>query len=426
MGLKKIAIVFWLALLMTSVKAQNYGEYPFEISRYNFIQYDSNKLDVLGEDYYFERIYKRIHKLVTTGEGNVQIVQIGGSHIQADQFSGQLRHRFQTFCGDQNAGRGFVFPYRLAHTNTPYGYYFSYEGSWQSCRNVERKKTCDLGMGGIQASTTDSISALTLLLEPNMDISYEFNTIKVFHNVDSSSFDIRIDSNLLLQKTAFPEKGYTEFRFNRMVDSLYFEFVQTDSIQTDFTLYGMLLENNQPGFVVHNLGINGASVPSFLRCNKLEDQLRVLRPDMVILGLGINDAYGKNFDTLYYEKNYDSLVQRIRWAAPNTSIVFCTNNDSYLYKRYANPNGELVRRSMYRLAKKHDAAVWDMYEVMGGFNSISLWQRNALAKRDKIHFTRNGYYLVGDLLFDAIIKSYGDYLQYDEVSKVKNQKGIKE
>jgi lysophospholipase L1-like esterase len=415
MGLKRLVLIVLGSLMMTSLQAQRLGEYPFELSYYNFIQYDSNKLDVFGEDFYFERLYKRMDQMLTTGEGTIQIVQIGGSHIQADQFSGQLRTRFQTFCGDHNAGRGFVFPYRLARTNTPYGYYFAYEGTWETCRNVERKKTCDMGIGGIQAKTTDSISALTLLLEPENDLDYSFNAFKVYHNVDSTSFEIKIDSSIISSIEAVPEKGYTQIILNQYIDSLYVEFVKMDSIQTDFTLYGFLLENNQPGFVFHNLGINGASVPSFLRCNLLEEQLRVIRPDLVILGLGINDAYGKNFSQEFYEANYDTLVKRIRWAAPNASIIFTTNNDSYLWKRYANTNGELVQESMYRLAKKHDAAVWDMYEVMGGFNSITLWQRNGLAKRDKIHFTRRGYLLAGDLLFDAIIKSYGDYLQYDKV-----------
>ena len=47
----------------------------------------------------------------------------------------------------------------------------------------------------------------------------------------------------------------------------------------------------------------------------------------------------------------------------------------------------------------------------GGLGSIKKWQDKGLAKSDKIHFTYKGYKLIGDLLFEAIINSYGDYVR---------------
>ena len=68
---------------------------------------------------------------------------------------------------------------------------------------------------------------------------------------------------------------------------------------------------------------------------------------------------------------------------------------------------------MYELAEKHNAAVWDFYEVMGGFNSIATWEKYRLAKRDKIHLTTIGYKLVGDLLFEAFLNAYKDFIAID-------------
>ena len=68
---------------------------------------------------------------------------------------------------------------------------------------------------------------------------------------------------------------------------------------------------------------------------------------------------------------------------------------------------------MMKLAKKYGAGVWDMYGVMGGLGSVKTWEQAGLAKRDKIHFTRDGYRVVGDLLFEAIIKSYYGHLSAD-------------
>lgn len=409
-------LIFWaLTAVLPNPTFAQLAEYPFEISYYNFIQYDSNKVDFYGSSARFQSFYQRLDSVVNYGKGQVNIVTIGGSHIQADIFTGQLRKRFQSLNGGQNAGRGYVFPYRFAHTNTPYGYYFRYTGNWISCRNVEKNKICNLGMGGITAITKDSVSSVTLLFEPENDIKYEFNKIKIYHLCDSLAFDIQIDSSLVDSMIEVPEQDYTEFYLNRYVDSLAVFFVKTDSTQTGFELYGMNLETDDPGIIYHNLGINGAATSSFLRCNKMEEQLKSIHPDLVIFGLGINDAYGRRFSQSNYERNYDRLVEIVLHANPNAAIIFTTNNDSYLYRRYVNRNGIKVQESMVRLAKNHDSAVWDMFEIMGGLNSIVYWYKSGLAKKDKIHFTRSGYILMGDLFFDAMMQSFGTYLQTGDV-----------
>ena len=80
-----------------------------------------------------------------------------------------------------------------------------------------------------------------------------------------------------------------------------------------------------------------------------------------------------------------------------------------MYRRYVNKNGEKVEQSMLKMAKKLKVGVWDMYEVMGGLNSIVLWEKNGLAQRDKIHFTREGYLLLGDLFFNALMQGFEKY-----------------
>ena len=65
---------------------------------------------------------------------------------------------------------------------------------------------------------------------------------------------------------------------------------------------------------------------------------------------------------------------------------------------------------MLNLSKEYNAAYWDLFGVMGGLNSIRLWEYEGLAKRDKVHFTPAGYVLQADLLFKAFRESYGDHL----------------
>ena len=413
---RRIYILIIIVFACSFIAKAQYDKYPFSIKHYSFIDYNSNKLQYVEGSENMEVFYSKLADLLLKGQGQINIVQIGGSHIQADIFSSRLRDRFQSLSGGQNAGRGFVFPYKIAKTNNPTAYHFRYSGNWKTCKNTEKKKTCSLGLGGISAYTQNINSSLTLLIDKDKQDMYAFNKFKIFHDTDTSSFETDIDSSLIKSKIVNTIDGYTQYVLNEYVDSLDISFVKTDKRQSGFRLYGILLESDNSGIVLHNIGINGAAVPSFLRCNLFEQQLSVLKPDMVILGLGINDAYGFKFSQANYEQHYDSLVARILKASPSTAILYLTNNDSYIRHRYINRNGLKVEASLKKLARKQHAALWDMFEVMGGLNSVVLWQREGLAKRDKIHFTKEGYLLIGDLLFDAIMKSFGEYLEKSNIS----------
>ena len=93
------------------------------------------------------------------------------------------------------------------------------------------------------------------------------------------------------------------------------------------------------------------------------------------------------------------------------AFIFMTNNDSYYKRRTPNKHALDVVRVMEQLSKEHDAAVWDLFGVMGGLNSIVLWEEHRLAKSDKIHLTRAGYRLNSDLLFWAFWEAYEQHLK---------------
>lgn len=405
-GLSLLLLSF-VMLLGASVSAQE-NSYFYHVNQYNFVRYDRNEMHYPGDRTNAERFYSKLEQLVTTGEGRVNIVQIGGSHIQAGSFSGQMRNRFQQLNGEMNAGWGFMFPYRIARTNSPFGYYIRYNGYWKTFRNVEGRKSGTLGVGGISATTSSPKAELTILLEKENELDYSFNKLRIYYENTAKNYTINIDQNLVKKKVE--ADGYTDFELNEWVDSLQITLEKEYNSQGNFTLLGMTTESNPNGVMYHSIGVNGAHVPAFLRCQLFTEQLADLKPDMVILGLGINDAYGRRFSQARFEDHYGQLIDKIKAAAPNALIVFTTNNDSYLYRRYVNKNGEKVKDSMFKMAKKYNAGVWDMFSVMGGLNSIVLWQNKGLARSDKIHFTREGYLMIADLFFGALMKDFENYL----------------
>ena len=396
------------------------SDYPYANPQYDFIHYDSNRIVFPGDSDSWENFLTGFSKLIREGDRQLSIVHIGGSHIQADIYSDRVRRRFQTFQPGNNAGRGLVFPYSVARTNNPSNYRVKYRGRWTSCKNTGKNRSCPLGLTGISVTTRDSTATISIDFPEENRLSYDFNRLKVFYLGDSLSYDCGIQVETGISERRQSDSGILTLTLDQHVDRLQLNLKRTNASQVRFTLFGISLETDDPGLVYHSIGVNGAKIPSYLRCTLLSEHLSVLSPDLVIISLGTNDAYTRYFNSQTYKQNYTSLIQTIRNTVPGASIMLTVPNDSYLYRRYVNRNTEQARDVIMELAEQYNCGVWDFYTIMGGLNSIIVWQRFGLAKRDRIHFTRKGYLLKGDLFFNAFLKSYDQYI--DNINRAQNSK----
>ncbi len=404
-----ILIIFFQAFTSTCFTQSN--DYPYLNESYDFIRYDLNRFDFYGDKANYDHLYQLYDDLIRKGDGKMKIVHIGGSHIQADIYSDRMRQRLQTFHPGINGGRGFVFPYSIAGTNNPPNYRVRYSGRWESCRNVETKKQCSLGLSGITVSTSDTAASFSIKLSDQSVAEYDFDMIRIFSENDSSAFDLEVNTCCnITEVIENRELGYKLYKLDQYTDSVYLSVRKTNNLQHHFILYGLSLETEDPGVVYHSVGINGAKLTSYLRCNLLSEHLIALDPDWIILSIGTNDANSRYFKPEEYRQNYDSLISVINEAVPDAAILITVPNDSYLYRRYVNRNTEEVKKVIEQMAAKYNCGVWDFYTIMGGLNSINAWQQFNLAKRDGIHFTVSGYILIGDLFFDAFLRSYEDHL----------------
>ncbi len=393
-------------------------EDPYKIDKYDFINYDKNIIEFFGDSTDYRHVFDLLNNIILKGTGNINIVHIGDSHIQADYFSGRMRQRLQTFFQGGLGGRGFIFPYTVAKTNNPANFSVKYTGEWQSCRNVDNGNDCDLGLSGISVTTFDTLSSITIVLNHDDYPKYDFNKVKIFHPIDSTSFSVEIftsngksiekTKNIIYNDTL----GYTMFVLSDYIDTLNLKFVKTKACQNKFVLHGISLETNDPGIIYHSIGVNGAKVKSYLKCNLFSQHLKALSPDWVIVSLGTNDAYPKYFDSNVFEREYDTLITKIKKAVPHAAILLTVQGDSYRYKKYINHNTLKARQVIYDLAQIHNLAVWDFFTVMGGLNSIALWNEQQLTAHDKLHLSKKGYLLQGNLFFNAFLKKYDQSIDY--------------
>ncbi len=403
--MRKINIILSLKLisLVSLVQAQT-GDYFLGLKQYPFIKYEKNTIITPADSNYLEGLYDKFDQIINYGEGKINIIHIGGSHIQADIYTNQIRKRFQSLQYDMNGGRGMVFPYRIAKTNNPSNYRVSYTGNWEYSKNTQYKRTGVLGLSGISVTTMDKRASIKIDPNPDSLKSYTFTQVKIFHSL--SSYQINIITQDSVYKGIYDSiYGYSTFTVKESC-VLNVSFSIADSINEQISVYGISLENDDPGVVYHAIGVNGAKLKSYLGCEYYSQHISALNPDLVIFSIGTNDGNTRYFDSDKYYSEYERLIELTKIAVPNAYIMITVPNDCYMYKRYVNPNTQKLRSEIFTLAKKNNYAIWDLYSIMGGLNSSMEWYRYGLMRYDRIHFNRQGYLLKGDLFVTAFLKGW--------------------
>ncbi len=402
---------FVIAFLLGAASMQGQEHVEALALKYPFLDTAKNHIAYYGSEQALEGFFNKLDQAIFDFEGKVNVVHIGGSHVQGGMLSHTLRMHLGQLAPELNVERGFFFPHRLANTNMPRNIYIRKMGKWEGCRNSIPKNNCPWGFSGIDAITYDKDAGFILQSFLENEKPYRFNELRIFEHMASSTmqpFSQPPPDSIVIDTVA----GVRRWFFNEMIDSIVVHF---DSVQGDpqYILQGLQMVRPESGLVYHALGVNGAATKSFLRSENFVAQGKYVEPDLVIFGLGINDAYKPDnaWFPEEYGARYDTLVHWFREINPDCEFIFMTNNDSYYKRRTPNEHALDVVEQMKQLSKRHNAALWDLFGVMGGLNSIAIWEEHRLAKADKIHFTSAGYRLNSDLLFWAIWEEYEKHLK---------------
>lgn len=371
-----------------------------------FIKTRHNKI-IRADSLSLARFYSLLDTLVSKNNRKVNILHIGDSHIQADFFTGRMRDLFQQQPQFGNGGRGFVFPYALARSRSGIDIKTESQGNWKGCKSVTESNNCYWGLAGIVASSHDSVADITfklpakgqyslnkftLFCPPHVSHEYQWQHEPTVGGLRYAGYNIRA--------------GGFDFIGSGQDQECRLTWIRKPNANQPFVLQGCWMENASPGIIYSALGVNGAEAYSFLRCQDLQKHVKFVKPDLVIVSLGTNDAFSRNFVPEVFYKNLGELIQRIKMAAPEADVLLTTPGDNLIGRKYLNRRNDLARRQILKLAEETGSAVWDLYSIMGGLGSMNTWVRNGLAQKDKVHFTVKGYKLQGDLLYQAIMEQY--------------------
>ncbi len=176
-------------------------------------------------------------------------------------------------------------------------------------------------------------------------------------------------------------------------------------------IYGVSLEDGD-GVYVDNFPIKGNSGVSLgdLEKNVLQEFDNLLNYKLIILNYGVNVA-SADVDLRWYKNKMIRVINEFKNIFPNASFLLVSAGDKSDKKgtRFVS-DPEVIRLVSIQkeIAQKTNIAFWDLYEAMGGRNSMNEWvnAKPPLALRDYIHFTSKGGEVVADLLTKALMNLY--------------------
>jgi lysophospholipase L1-like esterase len=376
---------------------------------YSFLMQDSN---LIKNRALLRPVFEQLYQQRLNGGERITIVHIGDSHTQGNFMTHEVRLRLQDAFG--NAGRGLIFPYRLAGTYGPRDFLVETNCSWRgsSCQR-DLDETTPYGVSGFLLETDKSEGRLTIRMRDTATATTNpFTKATVFYRKTPETFDLEIVDDLTNQKSRrlIEDDFSSTYFFDRPVAQLTLQYKKQSDAQKRLVLDGISLENELSGVIYHSIGVSGGKYLDFARAQYFARHVGYLQPDLIVISLGTNEAQGTAGPKGLYSQMKE-LVSQLQQQSPGTPILLTTPADSYLRGRGFNPYMEQISAIICRFAEDNNLALWDLYGISGGAQSAQKWKSNGLMSKDSVHYSKTGYAVQGKLFYLSLINSYNRYVE---------------
>jgi lysophospholipase L1-like esterase len=329
----------------------------------------------------------------------LRIAFYGDSFIEGDVFCGSFRDTLQSIFGGR--GVGFVpITSDVASFRNTIKHRFR---NWKT-RTMMNKKDSLIKVGPSGFSYIPLQGNWVQYKPSKQRFLREFSTVKLYYKSYKDAilhykFDT-LEWSDVLESSGKVEEWKYQTKNAKLVE---FEFDPFDSLY----LYGASFESNEGVYVDNfsirgNSGMNLSAIAS--RTYKEFNKHRNYR--LIILQFGLNIITEEAFNYGAYANKMVSVIKSLKKNFPEASFLLLSVSD-----RSSNASGEYktmravpaLRDAQRLIAQRTGIAFWDMYEAMGGENSMVRFTnaQPPLGARDYTHLTFKG----GKKLAGALAKS---------------------
>jgi lysophospholipase L1-like esterase len=331
----------------------------------------------------------------------VRIAFYGDSFIEGDIFCGSFRDSLQSLYGGK--GVGFVpITSGVAGFRNTIKHAFD---NWRTSSLISRTdSTAEYGPAGY---CFEPLEGNWVEYRPSRErFLREFNTVKLYYkNYESAAlkFSINYDTTeriVPLKKSAqLQEWVYS----GKKLRSIRFAFEPYDSLR----LFGASFEDGA-GVYVDNFSLRGNSGISLtgISASMLKKFNSYRNYKLVILQFGLNMVVEDSLNYKAYVRRMVKVINNLKTAYPQASFLLMSVSD-----RSSNSRGKFetmnaipaMRNAQRMIAQETRIAFWDMFQAMGGENSMVKFvtSKPALAAKDYTHLNFNG----GKKLAGSLLKS---------------------
>ena len=352
-----------------------------------------------------------LHQTKATGSPT-RIAYFGDSMIEGDLVTGDLRNSLQTEFG--GTGVGYV-PINSVTADFRATIHQSYSHNWREYNLVSGKvpESYPLGISGhsfvprllpdtswVQFQAGRQWAPLRRFAEAHLFYGPGNGQDEVIVTTDGHRVPHTLPGTVAVNELVL--KPGTPARAMRLAFAA----------QEARPVYGVSFESPQ-GVVLDNFSFRGNSGMSLTRIpmQQLAAFGKVLDYRLIILHYGVNVAHASVKDYGFYERAMTRVVDRMQRAFPNASILIIGMSD-----KSSRIDGEFVTdpsvprlvAAQQRLARRNHAAFWNLFEAMGGENSMVGWveDKPALANHDYTHVNSRGARKIADLLYTYLMEQY--------------------
>ncbi len=367
---------------------------------YKFLNLNANEINLNGSDWSSLR-----DLFAAAADTSISVVHIGDSHVQAEMGTSRTRAQMSRKYG--SGGRGLIIPFRLAGTNQPTDYAIVSPSKFEVARIMKKPWPIEMGFTGIALSPLDDRFEFDISVKDN-----EFEAMRMYFGGHAPE---------LVSATTDGADNLYEYILAGDTATIYLR-QSTSQVSLSFSsrgqcqIYGFDVDNMEYGVKYSAIGNNGAAFSSYNSIPRMAEGVRSLEPQLIIVSLGTNDAFGKaDLHEIY--SSIDVMVKNLRRANPGATLLLVTPAECQKSIRqrvgkgkrrrwtrtYAvNDKVAAVREQILRYGREHGIATYDWYEVAGGAGSSDKWCAQGLMAKDRIHCGHTGYALQGSLLYDAL------------------------